>query len=111
MANVTLTILGKSYSIACDDGQENRVSALGNYVDQKLGDIARAGAASSDSHLFVLASLVLADEIFEMRDSLAALGEQVEGAQAMQQEEEMLAETINKLAFRIEGIAERMQAV
>ena len=72
MAEVNLTINGRNYGIACDDGQERRVQALGQYVDQRLKEIARAGAASNESHLLFLTSIILADEIFDLKDGLAA---------------------------------------
>lgn len=42
MAEVNLSIYGKSYGIACDDGQEDRVLELGGYVDARLREIATA---------------------------------------------------------------------
>ena len=66
MAEVTLSINGRDYGISCDDGQEQRVQDLGMYVDSRLRDIAKAGAASNESHLLVLTSIMLADEIFDL---------------------------------------------
>ena len=67
MAEVTIYINGRSYDIACDNGQEGRIVDLAAYIDQRLQQISRTGAAYNDAHLTVLTSLVLADELFEGR--------------------------------------------
>lgn len=54
MAEVTLEINGRNYGITCEDGQEQRVKDLGVYVDSRLKEITKAGAASNDMHLMVL---------------------------------------------------------
>lgn len=68
MAEITLKINGRSYDMACDDGEEKRIMQLAEYVDSRLGMIAKSGAARNESHLLVLTSLVLADEIFDLRE-------------------------------------------
>lgn len=70
MAEVTIVIKGRQYDIACDDGQEDRVLRLASYIDNKIKLIARSGSAYNESHLMVLTSLVLADEIFEAKEAL-----------------------------------------
>ena len=60
MAEVNLAIHGRSYGIACDDGQESRVMEVGRYVDARAREISQAGAAGNETHLMVLTALVLA---------------------------------------------------
>ena len=60
MAEVTITLNGRAYEIACDAGQEGRIVDLAAYIDQRLSQIARSGGAYNDAHLMVLTSLVLA---------------------------------------------------
>ncbi len=109
MAEVTLTINGRSFGISCDDGQEQRVIDLGHYVDARLKDISRAGAATNESHLMVLTSLLLADEIFDLRDNVANLGGDANQAQTLKQDELVMAQAIDSLADRIDTIADRIQ--
>ncbi|MAE50249.1 MAG: cell division protein ZapA [Micavibrio sp.] len=109
MAHINLTINGRNFGMECDDGQEQRVIDLGNYVDAKVKTIAAAGAASNENHLLVLTSLMLADEIHDLRDSLSALGEHVESKDESDKQEEMVSDAINSLAERIELIAKRIQ--
>ncbi len=69
MSEITITINGRNYDISCEAGQENWVFDLASYVDQKVKNIANSGAAYNDSHLLVLASLILTDEIFANKGS------------------------------------------
>ena len=111
MAEVSLTIHGRNYNISCEDGQEQRVQGLGRYVDSKLREIAKAGAATTESHLLVLTALLLADEIVDLRDNIAILGDQAEMSTRFQQEEALMVRAIDSLAGRIDIIAERLQRV
>ncbi len=112
MAEVNLTINGRNYGIACDDGQERRVKDLGSYVDQRLKEIARAGAASNESHLLVLTAIILADEIFDLKDGLAAIEngrKEPIGVSMSDEDEEAIVNAIDLLAKRIDSIAGNLQ--
>ncbi|NCC22383.1 MAG: cell division protein ZapA [Alphaproteobacteria bacterium] len=113
MAEVNLSINGRNYGVACDDGQEQRVIELGRFVDERLREIGRAGAAGSESHLFVLTALVLADEIFDLRDHLTnhpQTNGTSQGERVSAQEEELIVRAIDSLATRIERIAGRIES-
>lgn len=118
MAQVNLAIHGKTYSIACDPGQEKRVQDLGKLVDARLREIASAGAATTEMHLMVLASLVMADEIQELRDSINALSQQqprqkpsaLKERISVEEENEILS-AIDHLAARIDTVAERLAKI
>ncbi len=113
MAEVNLSINGRAYGIACDDGQESRVSDLGRYVDERLREISRAGAASSESHLLVLTALILADEIYDLRENAQAVGgaaPQQANGEISDEEEIMIVKAIDHLVNRIDSIAGRLSA-
>jgi cell division protein ZapA len=118
MAEVTISINGRSYDIACDHGQEGRIADLAAYVDGKLQQIARAGGAWNEAHLLVLTSLVLADEVFEEREAAATrpalrqappVVQQAQQPPANREEEQLLVRALGDLAKRIETIAQRVQ--
>jgi cell division protein ZapA len=116
MAEVNLAIHGRTYGIACDDGQENRVSELGRYVDTRLREIASSGAASNDSHLLVLTALVLADEIYDARESIAEVQQQVKNVQPVEQrvseqEEKVILNAISNLTQRIDSVTDRLESL
>src|SRR5690349_14423523 len=109
MAEVNLSINGRNYGIACDDGQEKRLKDLGYYVDQRMKEIARAGAANNESHLLVLTALMLADEVYDLREEIADLGERTAQDEDVKQDEVLMAKAIHNLAERIDLIAGRIQ--
>lgn len=137
MAHVNLQIHGKSYGIACDEGQEARVADLGAYVDARLKDIAGSGAASTEAHLLVLTALVMADEIYELREALHRAGIQAEeqqqqilaaqhaayrqqeaapapainGTVISDDEENEILSTIDLLVARIDSVADRLTKI
>ena len=118
MAEVTLKINNRGYGLSCDEGQEERLEELAGYVDSRLQDIAKSGAATNESHLLVLTSLVMADEIYELRDELVALQQHLQNAQAglpvqeyagpSAEEEAMIVQAIDHLASKVERIAGRI---
>jgi len=117
MAEVNITMNGRMYEISCDDGQEGRVVDLAAYIDQRLQQIARSGAAYNDAHLMVLTTLVLADELFEAREQLGqpakgrkAAAEPAPVAEMDAEEEKAIVKLLDKLTKRIDGIAARVQA-
>ncbi len=113
MAEVTVTINGRNYGIACDDGQEKRVVELGQYINTQLRAISSAGAATTESHLLVLTSLVLADELQDVKDKLASLdatGAESSNAQSISDEDrEALGNAVEHLNQRVIQIANRLK--
>ncbi len=70
MAEVTLTIAGHSYTVACRDGEEDRLTKLGAMVDAKTIDAqAAVGGNLGEARVLLFAALLLADEADELRTS------------------------------------------
>lgn len=110
MAEVNVLINGRNYGIACDDGQEQRVLDLSRYVDSRVKEIAKAGAATTEGHLLVLASILLADEVFDLKDGMVAVQrESRTGARLTEQDEGDIVTIIDQLAARIDAIAGGLQ--
>ncbi len=113
MAEVTIAIKGRQYDISCDDGQELRVSDLAKYIDRKVITINKSGAAKNESHLMVLAALVLADELFETKEAFEELMAQQKNASPQVKQaangvdyDDEIAEKLQKLTNRIEDITD-----
>lgn len=110
MGRINLTINGRNYGMECDDGQEERVTSLGTYVESKLKQISAAGAANNELHLLVLTALMIADENYDLRENLAALGDHVESMDLKEKEETMIAQVIEHLSDRVDNLSERLKA-
>src|SRR3546814_13832923 len=92
------------YPIACDDGQEERVRQAAAYVDGRLTEVKAAARSASDAHLLLMVSLLLADELFDLR---AERDEGSAGSPAGTAVEAEAADAIHRLAGRTEAIAAR----
>jgi len=66
MSTVTLTIGPKSYAIACADGEEAHIEALGAMIAEKYAQLGSARAPLEAQNL-LFAALFLADELAEAR--------------------------------------------
>jgi cell division protein ZapA len=67
MGQVAITLMGRSYRFVCNDGEEARIKALGDYVRDKLDQLGQDVGRVGDDRLLVMAALGLADEVFEAR--------------------------------------------
>ena len=47
MAQVTATIAGRQFRLACEDGQEEHLQALAKDIDQRIDQFAHASSARS----------------------------------------------------------------
>ena len=115
MGQVAITINGRSYDIACDDGQEEHLARLGLYLDQKVAELVGNVGQVGDARLMVMASLLIADELADAYDELAEAKEAhqdgtlhngadaPERAGAVQQSLERLTRRIEDVAARLEG--------
>lgn len=103
MAKVTISLNGKAYSVACDEGQEGRVMELSSYIDQRIRKIAQAGAASSEQHLLVLGALVLADELFAERE-----GDAINHNARNDRQQQVDITAVDHLSQKIEALATRI---
>jgi len=116
MGEITLHIDGRNYPVACDDGQERRVFELGNYVDNRLQEVADA-AAGSKSQAMMLTSLLLADEVFDLKDQLKSLGQTAARLQGESKtityqglapaDEQEINTMISRMTARVEQICNR----
>ena len=95
MALITLNVNGRGYEMACDDGQEEHLRKLGEYVDEKVQGLVESAGQAGEKRVLVMASLLIADELFEAYRQIHALGaKNAEGQDA--------TEALNSCAERLE---------
>jgi cell division protein ZapA len=104
MSQIDVTVNGRSYSIACDDGQEDHLRDLAAYVDKRVQELVATLGQVGDLKLLVMASLLIADELSE---AFAAIEQQAtEGSP----DDAALAEMVENIADRIERVAAKLGA-
>lgn len=109
MAHVTVTINGRQYQVACDDGQEAHLSRLGTYVDNRVRELVAAVGQAGDARLLVMVSLLLADELSDAYSELDSIRKKSEGVARIIESEEKVSRALENVAERIEGIAAEIE--
>ena len=60
---IDITILGRSYKVACEDGERDALLRTATYLDGKMSEIRRAGKISGTERIAVMAALNIAHEL------------------------------------------------
>jgi cell division protein ZapA len=112
MGQVAVDINGRRFQVACDDGQEEHVRELGAYIDGKVKQVADQVGQVGDPRLLLMASLLITDELYELRqgDAGASNGGGAGMAGGASAVEERAAQMIESTADRLQDIAARLEA-
>jgi len=112
MAEVTLTISGRNYRMACDDGQEEHLANLGRLVDAKIAAMRASFGEIGDMRLTVMAGIVIADELSEAQRRVRDLEEKIRRMQNADEDALSLAdEETAEAAEMIDSLAERLEVL
>lgn len=108
MAVVDVTVNGRSYQVACDDGQEPHLLELARLIDSRIGELARDMGQVGDARLILMAGLLIADELADAREEVRTLKEALDtarraGAESAEKSFETVARRIEKIAARLES--------
>lgn len=106
MAQVSVSISGRKYDIACDDGQEAHLKRLSEYVDKRVGELVAAVGQVGEARLLVMAALLLADELSDAYDEVESLKKENAKPAKINRLEEELSGFLENLAGRLEAVAE-----
>ena len=97
MAQVTLRINGYAYTVGCKDGEEAHLQAMAGEVERRIESVKAAAGQSGEARMLVMASLLMADDLYEMSHAQRSAGPQPS--------EPKLGRRLSKLAQRAEEIA------
>ena len=105
MPQVSLTIDGHKYRVACNEGEEARLESLAGVIDDKIGEMRKAFGEIGDQRLVIMAALTIADNLAEARDAAAAERERSDAAEERAQ---AIATRLEALGSRLESLAARL---
>ena len=105
MASVEVEIATRKYAVSCRDGEEDHLRSVAAIVDRKAQDAAAALGSLSEARQLLFASLLLADEIKELRAGIAP-PEPAEPDPAVAEALDGIAQRMERLADRLEGDAD-----
>ena len=118
MAQVNVTINGRVYRLACDDGEEEHLTDLGRRFDNAINELRQALGEIGDQRLMVMAGILMTDRLDDAERRLKKAEQEIrelkegrlDSASRMESLEERFAENIEAAAARIEQIADRLGA-
>jgi cell division protein ZapA len=105
VAQVTLRISGYVYTVGCEDGQEGHLQAMAEEVEQRITQIKALGGQSGEARLLLLAALLMADELHDLKTDLAQTGAPAPSGPAASP---ALSKRLERLAAHAEAIAETL---
>jgi cell division protein ZapA len=98
-----LNIAGRTYQVACREGEEDNLRAAARLVDGKSREALAGLGTLSEARQFLFASLLLADQLIEKEPEAAAPPPPSPPDPAVIQRVESLAERLESLATTLEN--------
>jgi len=77
MPQVSLTIGKKTYRLSCEEGEEPRIHALASHFAARADELGERYPRMPSDQLFLMAALLVTDELFEARDELQGTLKQI----------------------------------
>ncbi len=113
MAQVTVTIDGKAYRMACDEGQEEHLISLAERFDRYVGHLKDSFGEIGDQRITVMAGIMVMDELVELQKRIKGMETEVatlrktrdEALLKADKQDSALTGVILELAERIEAVA------
>jgi cell division protein ZapA len=119
MAQVNLSVNGRIYRMACEDGEEEHVARLGERFDAAINELRGVLGEIGDQRLMVMAGILMTDRLGDTEERLKRAEQDVQALKDGRADTAMridglaqnFAESLNRAAARIERIAERLQGL
>lgn len=117
MGKVSLNINGRAYGLGCEAGEEERLTRLGQRLDDRVAKMADQFGQIGDLRLLVMAGITLLDEIegpgssveLQIEERLGDMTKKLDVATKARETTEVQAiEGLMTAARRIERLAERL---
>lgn len=116
MSQVTVTIDGKAYRMACEEGQEAHLESLAQKFDRYVGHLKGQFGEIGDLRVTVMAAIMVMDELSEanrraneLEQELDGMKKQREGAAAVAEKgDQALAGMLSELTTQVKSIADKL---
>jgi cell division protein ZapA len=110
MGQVSVTLNGRSYRLECSEGEEAHLIELAEYLGSHVDEMRRKFGQVGDDRLILMASLVVTDELWELRREIDDLKTALAEARRDKSASEEKARTIEAdLSAKIGQAAERLE--
>lgn len=112
MAQVSVSIDGKTYRMACDPGQEDHLIDLAGKLDKYVGHLKESFGEIGDQRLTVMAGIMIMDELVELQKRFKGLETDMESVRKTRDQALAKADSIDdELSKRLGGLADKIEAI
>ena len=116
MAQVAMSIGGRIYRVACDEGEEEHLGELARMIDGKIAGMREKFGEMGDQRLTVMAAVTIADELSESNRRIGQLEAELENMRGKASSVsrgrdawiERAALSLGEAAARIESVAQEL---
>ncbi len=116
MTQVNVTINGRQFRMACEDGEEEHLARLAEDLDARISRLRLRFGEIGDTRLTVMAALSLSDELAEAKEKLKRIEPELAVMQEMRTQsaertkatQAAVSAALNSAAERIEHMARRL---
>ncbi|MGC1563564.1 MAG: cell division protein ZapA [Bradyrhizobium sp.] len=77
MSHINVTINGRQYRMACEEGQEVRLLKLAESFEARIGSLRGKFGEIGDARLTVMAALTVCDELLDANNRIRALEDEL----------------------------------
>jgi cell division protein ZapA len=109
MAQVNVTVNGRSYTLGCDDGEEEHVLQLSRYIDTRLAELVAHVGQVGEARLLLMVSLLLSDELLNTQEQTSKLKGEVDQLRQSLLNWRADEDSVNRLIGRLEDIATQLE--
>ncbi|MCB1424684.1 MAG: cell division protein ZapA [Zhengella sp.] len=112
MPQVSVIIDGKTYRMACDEGQEEHLADLAQRFDRYVTHLKGSFGEIGDQRVTVMAGIMVMDELVELQKRMRGLEAEAETLRKTRDEALARADRIDAgLSATMTTLAERMEAI
>jgi len=116
MAQVVVTIDGKAYRMACEEGQESHLEGLADNFDRYVGHLKSQFGEIGDLRVTVMAAIMVMDELSDAQRRIGDLEREVENmrqgrdsaATVAEKSDQALAGMLSELTTQVRSIADKL---
>lgn len=116
MSHVNVTINGRQYRMACEEGQETRLLRLAEMLESRVTDLRGKFGEIGDQRLTVMASLTIADELQDAERRIRGFEEEIEvlregrvaASDRARATQSVIANALNAASDRIERMTQEL---
>jgi cell division protein ZapA len=110
MSHVNVTINGRQYRMACEEGQEPRLLKLAESLETRIESLRGKFGEIGDARLTVMAALTVCDELLDAGQRIRGLEEELEALRGVRvAAADRARATQNAVANALNAAAERIE--